>query len=307
MNRKLLLTIYNERKLAILVEEGKITEVHPEPLDNGPRTGEIYLGTVKKVVASQAAAYLDIGRDDLVYMNLKSENVRPGMQFPVQVRKEAAGLKKAVVKQVTVSDNDRLPDQKLHVRLLSPKEPFRLAYAKGTECEIVTDSGEIFAELNRCGILNCRLYEDEKVSLSTLYGIPACIEGICQKRVWLKDGGFLVIEPTEALTVIDVNSGKAIRGKDKETSIYKVNLEAAKEIAYQLRLRNLSGIILVDFINMKDKERKEAFLQVFREELKKDPVPVHFIDETALQLTELTRTRREPPVCEMLGKYSKRR
>lgn len=295
MTRKLLLTKYKEIDLAVIVEDGKIVEIHPKRMIPAPCVGEIYTGTVKKMVPSQNAAYLDIGFLEPVYMSLHGkyidsdtgETVRPGMQIRVQVKKEATGLKKAVVKKCTQTVNE--------------KEPFGIQYAKDVE-EIVTDSEDTFNELSRYCSADIRLYPDDVISLPGLYGIPSCIEDIYKKKIWLKCGGFLVIEPTEALTVIDVNSGKYIHGKDKEAAVYKVNLEAAKEIAAQLRLRNISGIILVDFINMKDKERKEEYLEVFREELKKDPIPAQFIDETALQLVELTRKREEPPLSESLRK-----
>ena len=137
MTRKLLLTKYKEINLAFIVEDGKIVEIHPERMISGPCVGEIYTGTVKKVVPSQNAAYLDIGFSEPVYMSLHGKNidsdtgetVRPGMQIRVQVKKEAAGLKKAVVKKCTQAINE--------------KAPFGLKYAEDVE-EIVTDSEDIF-------------------------------------------------------------------------------------------------------------------------------------------------------------------
>ena len=94
-------------------------------------------------------------------------------------------------------------------------------------------------------------YEDSLVSLSSVYSLKTLLEDALREKVWLKSGGFLIIQQTEAFVCIDVNSGKFI-GKKKEQETYrKINLEAAQEIARQLRLRNLSGIILVDFINIR--------------------------------------------------------
>ena len=99
-----------------------------------------------------------------------------------------------------------------------------------------------------------RLYEDPSFPLDKLYSTQAALEKALRERVWLKTGGYLIIQPTEALTVIDVNSGKnAVRAGSRtgsEEGALKVNVEAAREAARQIRLRNLSGIIIVDFINM---------------------------------------------------------
>lgn len=91
------------------------------------------------------------------------------------------------------------------------------------------------------------------ISLKTLYNIEKIINDALSKYVWLKRGGYLVIEQTEALTVIDVNTGKYDgKDKDREDTFLKINMEAAEEVERQLRLRNISGIVVVDFINMKD-------------------------------------------------------
>ena len=95
-----------------------------------------------------------------------------------------------------------------------------------------------------------RFYDDASYSLSALYSLETELERALKKTVWLKSGGYLVIEPTEAMTVIDVNTGKNTEKRTAEETYFKTNLEAAAEIAVQLRLRNLSGIIIVDFIDM---------------------------------------------------------
>ena len=108
--------------------------------------------------------------------------------------------------------------------------------------------------------------------------------------MWLKSGGYLVIQPAEALTVVDVNTGKYTE-KKKDDTFLKINLEAAKELARQLRLRNLSGIIIADFIDMDREEDKERLLCELADELKKDPVKAVLVDMTPLGLVEITRRR----------------
>ncbi len=116
----------------------------------------------------------------------------------------------------------------------------------------------------------------------------------------MKSGGYLVIQPTEALTVIDVNSGKSIAKKHAEEHYLKINLEAADEIARQIRLRNLSGIIIVDFIDMKSEENNEMLLKNLRASVRNDSVPVQVVDMTRLHLVELTRKKVRKSLAEQL-------
>ena len=109
----------------------------------------------------------------------------------------------------------------------------------------------------------------------------------------------IIIESLETLTVIDVNSGK--NRSRREEALFAINVEAAKEIARQLRLRNISGMILVDFINLKKKEQQQKLISVIREELQKDSVPANFIDITRLGLVELTRKKVYKSLREILS------
>ena len=109
-----------------------------------------------------------------------------------------------------------------------------------------------------------------------------------------------MIQHTEALHVIDVNSGKYIKGKDAQKTYRKINEEAAKEAARQIRLRNLSGIILIDFINFSDKEEQQDLLSLLERFVKKDPIPTDVIDITKLHLVELTRKKVQRPLYECI-------
>ena len=145
------------------------------------------------------------------------------------------------------------------------------------------------------------LYYEDEYPLCKLLNLESEISHLLDKHVWLKSGGFLVIEPTEAMVVIDVNTGKSIGRKRQEEHLLKVNCEAAVEIAKQLRLRNLSGIILVDFINMKQAESREQLIRVLKSALRKDKVPSRFVDVTALELYEITRKKTRKPLYECIG------
>lgn len=144
------------------------------------------------------------------------------------------------------------------------------------------------------------LYYEDEYPLYKLLNLESEIAHLLDKRVWLKSGGFLVIEPTEAMVVIDVNTGKSIGKKRQEEHLLKVNEEAAVEIAKQLRLRNLSGIILVDFINMKQSKSRDKLIHTLKAALRKDKVPSRFVDVTALELYEITRKKIRRPLHEMI-------
>lgn len=144
------------------------------------------------------------------------------------------------------------------------------------------------------------LYTDTQVSLFALYSLTHELERALHRQVWLPSGAYLVIDPTEALTVIDVNSGKNIKKKSREELIFSVNVEAAHEIARQLILRNISGICIIDFIDMKEKEHREELMHILRMDLKKDKVPATLVDITRLGLVELTRKKVQKSLKEQL-------
>ena len=123
------------------------------------------------------------------------------------------------------------------------------------------------------------------------YGIEVEIGRALGEKVWLKSGGYIVIEDTEALVAIDVNTGKYVGRRNPEDTILKTNLEAVKEIAYQLRLRNIGGIIIIDFIDMKKESSKEKVFQSLRQALKKDKAKTNILKISELGLVEMTRKR----------------
>ncbi len=145
-----------------------------------------------------------------------------------------------------------------------------------------------------------RHYKDALLPLDKVYDIERKLEDALRERVWLKSGAYLVIQPTEALTVIDVNTGKCISKKREERTYLKINIEAAKEAARQIRLRNLSGIILVDFINLSSRELMDELVNAFQRELGKDPVSTTLVDITKLQLVEVTRKKVRKPLKEAI-------
>ena len=138
-------------------------------------------------------------------------------------------------------------------------------------------------------------YKDTKIELDKAnnifekYNLEKQIEKMQNRKIWLKCGGFITIDKTEALTAIDVNTGKYTGTKNLEQTIYKVNEEATIEIAKQLRLRDIGGIIIIDYIDMKNEEHRERIEKLLKEEVKKDRSKVQIEGFTKLDLMELTR------------------
>lgn len=129
----------------------------------------------------------------------------------------------------------------------------------------------------------------EQDTILDMYDLNTQLEKIENRKIWLKCGGFITIDKTEALTAIDVNSGKYIGTKDLEQTVYTVNKEASIEIAKQLRLRDIGGIIIIDYIDMKEKEHKEKIVNILKENLKNDRSKTQIVGFTELNLLEMTR------------------
>jgi ribonuclease G len=170
--------------------------------------------------------------------------------------------------------------------------------------EIITDEEIVYKEINdyfkgRIPVnTTVRLY-DSAVSLDVTYSIQKQLGTALGTKVNLKSGATIVIEATEAATVIDVNTAKAThRGKNVKNNFLTVNIEAAKEIARQIRLRNISGIIIVDFINMDTNDDVNKVLETMRTAVADDPVATTVIDMTPLNLCEITRRKVRKPLYE---------
>jgi ribonuclease G len=141
---------------------------------------------------------------------------------------------------------------------------------------------------------------DEKDPILEVFGIEMEVAKLLHKKIWLKSGGYIVIDNTEALTVIDVNTGRYLGKKDLEDTILRTNLEAVKEIAYQIRLRNIGGIIIVDFIDMERKDSRETVFQALMDALKKDRVKTFAYPISELGLVQITRKRMRHNIVDLL-------
>ena len=154
---------------------------------------------------------------------------------------------------------------------------------------IVVNDKEDYNEIKQVINSQIDLKIEENVDLINKYELENQIEKSKQRKVWLNCGGFITIDPTEALVAIDVNSGKYTGKSTLEETVYKVNYEATLEIAKQLRLRDIGGIIIIDYIDMKNQEHKEKIKQLLKETLKQDRAKTQVEGFTKLNLMELTR------------------
>lgn len=250
--------------------------------------------------------------DEKIRKDLKSFAIKErGSSYGLIIRTEAV----AATKEELLEDIHRLQEQwekidKYHPYRTAPsviyQEPSPLIkFAKDrlhddTEM-VINDKGQYtlvnsYLEQHYPEMVErVRLYEDEW-HIFNLYKIGDSLEKALRPKVWLKSGASVVIEPTEALVSIDVNSSKFTGKKNIEDTITKVNLEACKEIARQVRLRNLSGIIIIDFIDMKDEDNQIKVIEGLKEAFRSDPVKTVVLGMTRLGLVEMTRKKTAEPL-----------
>ncbi len=184
--------------------------------------------------------------------------------------------------------------------------------------EFILDSREAYGRV--CDLLNfsspelvqrVQLYQGAE-DIFSFYNIAEEIEQLAKRKIWLKCGGYIVIDHTEALTVIDVNTGKFVGRTSLSETVFQTNLEAAAEIARQIRLRDIGGIIIIDFIDMDKEEQKKAVLAALEQRVKEDRTKTSILGLTSLGLVEMTRKKarqnmdqslyNECPCCEGRGR-----
>ena len=254
---------------------------------------------------------------------LKEEAERPDKEFGIIVRTNAADASKEEILKELEWLKGRYHKAVVQGRnrtcfsLVLETEPFyvaavRDAYGRDLD-EIITDVPEIremilgyLEEISPELKEKLRFYQDKLLPLYKLYRVETALDAIQKEKVWLNSGGFLVIQQTEAFVSIDVNSGKYTGKKKMEETFRKINLEAAAEISRQLRLRNLSGIILIDFINMENPDHRDELFHVLQKLLRKDPVKSRAIDITPLHILEMTRKKVRRPVIEDIRELTKK-
>ncbi|WP_374722378.1 Rne/Rng family ribonuclease [Peribacillus tepidiphilus] len=171
------------------------------------------------------------------------------------------------------------------------------------DTEVLVDESGMFRALKKWqeeeGLYNLSIsFYGEKEDIFSALHIENELSKLLKNVVWLDEGAYFIIEENEALTTIDVNTGKFIGKTDKEKTIFDTNIRAAKEIARQIQLRNISGIILIDFINMKSTVNKEAIIQTLKQNFANDRNGLHILGFTELGFLQMTRKRQAPTLLE---------
>ncbi len=182
------------------------------------------------------------------------------------------------------------------VRDLFTKEVDRLVIDSESEYRKILNFTETFMPSLQNEV---ELYDGDEPIFDS-YGIEMEIQRALSKKIWLKSGGYIVIESTEALTAIDVNTGRYVGKRNLEETILKTNLEAVKEIAFQLRLRNLGGIIIIDFIDMEKEANREKVWNALRDATYKDKSKSNILHMSELGLIEMTRKRTKESIGQVL-------
>ena len=328
---KLLITRYKNKLFAISYDGNVANEI--EYIENNSLLGSIHIGRVKKISKNINAAFVEIEYNKerqtvyfdipdvkyIIFADEKEHNVlHEGDDIVIKISKlpiknKLAGAT-ANISGVSTEVLDDIKSRKNYIKSPSMLYAGESDYIeiikdrlKYTTFDIVTDIKEVYEKIlsflkeNHSELADrVRLYEDPMISMNKLYSIDTLFESALDKRVWLKDGGYLFIEPTEALTVIDVNTGKNVQKKDAVAVKLKTNLEAIKESARQMRLRNISGIIVIDLINTADKSEVDLLYHTMKDYLKEDRLNTVAIDITKLCLFEITRRKRKPSLLEVM-------
>lgn len=330
---KLLITEYRGKLFAISYGGDRANEI--EYIENNSLLGSIHIGRVKKISKNINAAFVEIeynkerqivyfDMNDFKYLIFADEKEHPvlheGDDIVIRISKlpiknKLAGAT-ADISDVSGEVLDNIKARKNYIKspcmLYAGENDYieiikdRLKYAA---FDIVTDIKEIYdgavsflSQNYSEAVDRVRFYDDTMITLNKLYSIDTLFESAVNKKVWLNDGGYLFIESTEALTVIDVNTGKNVQKKDASAIKLNTNLEAIKESARQMRLRNISGIIIIDLINTTDKSQIDLIYHTMKDYLKEDRLNAVAIDITKLCLFEITRRKRKPSLLEVMKK-----
>ncbi len=251
--------------------------------------------TVSQKISSESE------KDRLV--NIIKNAIKPN--FGVIIRTDAEGAKE----EDLIKDLENLVKLWKKIEKKAKTEEICLVY---DEHELVSKIGRdiINQKLDKIYINNSKLYKKfsdylnknqmkknipiefmEVEDIVTEFGLKTELSSVDNRKVWLKNGGYIVIDKTEALTAIDVNSGKFVGNSDLEQTALKVNLEAAKEIMRQIRLKDIGGIIVIDYIDLNQKEHQNQIIEAMNEEVLKDRSRIDIKGYTELNLVELTRKR----------------
>ena len=311
MSRRLLISAAPGETRAAWMEDGRLADLVVQRDDRPSRLGDIYHGRVAKVDKALDAAFVELGLSCAGFLPLGEaprRRLSEGDAVVVRVLREAAGSKgvrlTARIHSPPAGLEQSARDSKPPALLVRGDDPIdRMLAARQAPDEIVIDDPAAFAEAkHRLAGQGEELIGRVKLDLdpAPLFereGVEAEIEALLRPRVALPSGGFLLIEPVATLTAIDVNSGG--HGPVSQQAL-AVNLEAAAEIPRQLRLRSLSGLIVIDFLALEEGDFRKRVVTALLGGLKHDPEPTRVFPMAVSGLVEMTRRRGRPALHEFM-------
>lgn len=311
----LLFTHYEKHKIAAFLKGGRLIRVFTQ--GHGLPAGSVAIAKISEIKAEINSAFLLLKDKQKSYIPLSECTAQNNLTHPgkeckcgdnllVKIKKEPAKGKLATA-TTAFSDSERedfsYDIHRTDFSVLKYGEDYMIKALNALKDEenirLITDSEEVYNELKTeipsrnlpFEPSEIMLYRDELVKLNVLYGLHAKIGEALSRKVLLKSGASIVFDYTEAMTVIDVNSGKSSSRKEAGEEFYSINKEAGEEIVRQIVLRNLSGIILIDFINLKDREQREELMSLMKEWSTKYCAGLNIIDYTLLGIMETTRSK----------------
>lgn len=323
-NSKLIFTRHKNRRCMLFIENNTLKCMHYIPNTNF--VGGIYIGRIQKISPNKESCFVEIQKGIVCYLPYQNArnvlllnrsfdaSLKQGDLILVKVIKEGIKTKQPAItaefNAFMPSDTDYsiLTHKSVFSCICEPTEAWESIYksyiAENEYSEVITDDSEIFNKINTFFTTRgkrVRFYEDKTLSLAALYSLDTKCNAAINRTVWLKSGAYLVIDQTEAFTIIDINSGKNIKKSEPEEFVKMINYEAADEIAIQIRLRNLSGIILIDFLNFHSRESEKELLQYMKELVNDSAVKITVHDITRLGIMELTRVKQGKSLAEQIN------
>ena len=269
--------------------------------------GNVYCGIIKDVAKNLSSAFVEFSEGKKGFLALNNE-VKSGEKILVQVKADPIKSKDYLLTTKLELLKEDLNEVKRKFEFASPKSCLLkkdhmvdiCKYLSNNGTEIITDNNLVSQNLEGAKIQNLLYNSNSGISIENTYRLGKIIKDVLSKKVWMDSGAYLVIEHTEALTSIDVNSGKNVAKKDRDENIKAINFEAADYIMKHLKLRNISGIIIVDFINMRE-EYYEKLTKYMTELSKQDNVVCNIVGFTELGLLEITRKKNRKSLNEILS------
>lgn len=304
MDKLIISNFYKDKLLGFHLVHDEIEMIYDF---SDSEVGNVYCGIIKDVTKNLSSAFVEFANRKKGFLKIEQE-VKSGDKILVQVKADPIKSKDYLLTTKLELSNDELREVERKYKYAAPKSCLYKANYLMDICnklskngtEIITDNNLVSQNLEGAKIQKLLYNSNSGISIENTYRLGKIIKDVLSKKVWMNSGAYLVIEHTEALTSIDVNSGKNVTKKNRDENIKDINFEAAEYIMKHLKLRNISGIIIVDFINMRE-EYYEELTKHMTELSKLDNVVCNIVGFTELGLLEITRKKNKKSLNEILS------